>query len=91
MSAAKQSDAGGEAKDAGPSPAGEGTGVPRSGAPRGSATLSGEDLSTAYNLGLRNNNELTQQLLLDQVDSAKSFRREVLQVDKAAETTVCGK
>ncbi|CDI79327.1 DNA-directed RNA polymerases III, 39 kDa polypeptide, putative [Eimeria acervulina] len=66
MSAAKQSDAGGEAKDAGPSPAGEGTGVPRSGAPRGSATLSGEDLSTAYNLGLRNNNELTQQLLLDQ-------------------------
>ncbi|OEH75973.1 DNA-directed RNA polymerases 39 kda [Cyclospora cayetanensis] len=33
---------------------------------RGSAALSGEDLSTAYNLGLRNNSELTQQLLLDQ-------------------------
>ncbi|CDJ53751.1 DNA-directed RNA polymerases III, 39 kDa polypeptide, putative [Eimeria brunetti] len=66
MSAAKQGNAGGEPKDAGGPPAGEGTGGPRPGAPRGPATLTGEDLSSAYNLGLRNNNELTQQLLLDQ-------------------------
>ncbi|KAL8274574.1 hypothetical protein Esti_001477 [Eimeria stiedai] len=35
------------------------------GAP-GNAVLTLEDLSSAYNAGLRNNNELTQQLLLDQ-------------------------
>ncbi|CDI86500.1 DNA-directed RNA polymerases III, 39 kDa polypeptide, putative [Eimeria praecox] len=66
MSAVKQGSEGGESKDGVGAPAGEGTGGSRPGAPRGSATLSGEDLSSAYNLGLRNNNELTQQLLLDQ-------------------------
>lgn len=50
----------------GPKDGGASTGT-LAGAPRGSAALTGEDLSTAYNLGLRNNNELTQQLLLDQV------------------------
>ena len=69
MSAAKQGNAGGEPKDSGGPPAGEGTAGPRSGPSRGSATLSGEDLTNAYNLDLRNNNELTQQLLLDQVYS----------------------
>lgn len=39
------------------------------GGPQGSAALTSEDLSAAYNLGLRNNNELTQQLLIDQVQT----------------------
>ena len=48
-----------------------------SGVSRGSAVLTGEDLSTAYNLGLRNNNELMQQQLLDQVNTKAQTVRDV--------------
>lgn len=67
MSAPKEGSATGEPKDEGARATAETPRGAPAGAPRGSSALSGEDLSTAYNLGLRNNNELTQQLLLDQV------------------------
>ncbi|CDJ43060.1 DNA-directed RNA polymerases III, 39 kDa polypeptide, putative [Eimeria tenella] len=66
MSAPKEGSATGEPKDEGARATAETPRGAPAGAPRGSSALSGEDLSTAYNLGLRNNNELTQQLLLDQ-------------------------
>ncbi|KAL8447649.1 hypothetical protein Emag_004259 [Eimeria magna] len=54
------------APQGGAPPAGGG-GPPSGGGAPGNAALTPEDLSFAYNAGLRNNNELTQQLLLDQV------------------------
>ena len=68
MSNVKEAEAPGTPSDSGTTgaPSGAPAGA-SSGASRGSTALTGEDLSTAYNLGLRNNNELTQQLLLDQV------------------------
>ncbi|KAL8428961.1 hypothetical protein ACSSS7_006872 [Eimeria intestinalis] len=48
-------------------PGGGGGASPQGGGPPANAVLTPEDLSFAYNAGLRNNNELTQQLLLDQV------------------------